>query len=71
MRPGKRITLRDELGDEIGAETLDAALAAVAGFLTPPNGVSGVEIAIELTPTMPDLSASPTAAAVEAEVVKA
>ena len=32
--------------------------------LTPPNGVSGVEMAIELTPTMPDSSASPTAAAI-------
>ena len=31
--------------------------------LTPPNGVSGVEMAMELTPTMPDSSASPTAAA--------
>ena len=39
--------------------------------LTPPNGVSGVEIAIELTPTMPDSSASPIAAAVEFDVVKA
>src|SRR3954447_6216796 len=28
-----RSTLRDELGDEIGAEALDAALAAVPGFL--------------------------------------
>src|SRR3954468_24004317 len=26
-------TLRDELGDQIGAETLDAAFAAMAGFL--------------------------------------
>src|SRR5262245_20770284 len=25
--------LRDEFGDEVGAETLDSALAAVAGFL--------------------------------------
>ena len=33
--------------------------------LTPPNGVSGVETAIEFTPTMPDWMASPMAAAVE------
>src|SRR5438105_3515918 len=30
---------------------------------TPPNGVSGVETAIELTPTIPDSMASPIAAA--------
>ena len=30
----------------------------------PPNGVSGVEIATLLTPTMPDCSASPIAVAV-------
>ena len=39
--------------------------------LTPPNGVSGVEIAIELTPTMPDCMASPIAAAVAFELVNA
>ena len=39
--------------------------------LTPPNGVSGVDTAIELTPTIPDSIASPIAAAVEADEVKA
>jgi hypothetical protein len=39
--------------------------------LTPPNGVSGVEIATELTPTIPLSSASPIAAAVVLDVVKA
>jgi hypothetical protein len=39
--------------------------------LTPPNGVSGVETATELTPTMPDSMASPIAAAVAFEVVNA
>jgi hypothetical protein len=37
----------------------------------PPNGVSGVEMAIEFTPTMPDCSASPISVAVCAELVKA
>ena len=37
----------------------------------PPNGVSGVETATLLTPTMPDWMASPMAAAVLSEVVKA
>src|SRR6187399_1298007 len=38
---------------------------------TPPNGVSGVETATELTPTMPDWIASPIAEAVAFDVVKA
>src|SRR5262249_54744849 len=32
---GQRLPLRNELGVEIGAEALDAAFAAVAGFLPP------------------------------------
>jgi hypothetical protein len=37
----------------------------------PPNGVSGVEMATEFTPTMPDWMASPMAFAVALDVVKA
>ena len=37
----------------------------------PPNGVSGVETAIEFTPTMPDCKASPIKFAVCAEPVNA
>ena len=63
--------LRDELLVHVDLEALDAALVAVAGSLMPPNGVSGVEIATLLTPTMPDCSASPIAVAVFGEDVNA
>ena len=65
------LPLGDELGVEVGAEPPMPPSLPCPDSLTPPNGVSGVETVIELTPTMPDSMASPIAAAVAFELVKA